>query len=83
MPRGQIRFPLVLLVCCARGAFGQPANDNCAQAITVSNGDTPFSTVGATTDGPAHAACGADMQVNQDIWFQYTATCSAPVSVLL
>jgi hypothetical protein len=71
----------VLLSCAA--VMAQPVNDNCAQAIPVVNGDTPFSTVGATTDGPAHATCGPDMQVNQDIWFQYTATCTGLVPVLL
>jgi hypothetical protein len=74
-----------MLVCCAGAAFGQPANDNCAQAIVVTNGDTAFSTVGATTDGPAHAACAAtgDDQVSPDVWFQYTATCGETVAVLL
>lgn len=48
--------------------LAQPANNNCADALPIFNGNTAFSTVGATTDGPA--ACPA----TQDIWYLYTAT---------
>lgn len=64
---------------------GGPANDDCANAIAVGNGSTAFDTTGATTDGPAHAAClffGND-QVGQDIWFCYTADCDGTATFSL
>ena len=48
-----------------------PANDNCADAIEVLEGDTAFSTVGATDDGPAD--CDADTG-HSDIWYHHTST---------
>lgn len=54
-------------------------NNLCKDRIVVTEGDTPFSTLGASTDGPPHAACEkgfADPQVNQDIWFNFTPTVS-------
>src|SRR5262249_31223796 len=55
-----------------------PANDLCANAAPLTNGSTPFTTVGASTDGPAEPQCslGADGQVNQDVWYVYTAQCT-------
>ncbi|MFN0134075.1 MAG: reprolysin-like metallopeptidase [Phycisphaerales bacterium] len=56
-----------------------PANNQCAAAITVTNGSTPFTTVAATTDGPAELLCNfccGDAQINQDVWYTYTATCT-------
>ncbi|MHC4428122.1 MAG: hypothetical protein ACYS0D_05900 [Planctomycetota bacterium] len=60
-----------------------PPNDACADAIAIGLGETAFSTLGATTDGPAHAACHAsnDSQVNQDVWFTYTADFSGQLVV--
>ncbi len=57
-------------------------NDACAAATPVFSGNTPFTTVGATTDGPAHAACNyfSNNQVGQDVWFQYHAECSGTVT---
>jgi hypothetical protein len=59
------------------------ANDACADALPIFAGATPFTTVGATTDGPAHAACNyfSNSQVGQDVWFRYQATCSGTVTV--
>src|SRR5438094_225937 len=60
---------------CGR-AFGQPANDNCAAAIDVTAGATPFSTVGATTDGPdepGSCVTGGYSQIGADVWFRYTS----------
>ncbi|MHC4698314.1 MAG: right-handed parallel beta-helix repeat-containing protein, partial [Planctomycetota bacterium] len=45
------------------------------------DGDTFFTTEGATTDGPAHAACQFDGQTYYDIWLDYTATHSGTVEV--
>jgi hypothetical protein len=61
-----------------------PANDPCSGAIAVGNGSTPFTTVGANTDGPTEPNCSfccGDPQVNQDVWYSYTATCTGTVTV--
>ncbi|MBL8880873.1 MAG: hypothetical protein JNG88_17300 [Phycisphaerales bacterium] len=55
-----------------------PANDMCANAISVSPGTLAFSTVNATTDGPVEpTACsfnGFD-DITNDVWYRYTAPC--------
>jgi hypothetical protein len=58
------------------GIAGAPVNDDCANALPVNGGNTPFSTIGATTDGLSHPECLSygDDNVNQDIWFTYTAS---------
>ncbi len=65
-------------------AGGGPANDDCEDAVPLEDGVTPFSTVGAITDGPAMTGdCikFGDPQVNQDIWYTYAATCTGTVTV--
>lgn len=76
-------------ITCASQAIalcggGPPANDLCANCMPVTNGDWPFTTIGATTDGPPlPATCneGFGLQFGQDVWFCYDATCSALVTV--
>lgn len=61
-----------------------PPNNNCANAIAVGNGNTSFSTVNATTDGPDEPSmCDffAYTQVGNDIWYRYTATCTGQARV--
>jgi subtilisin family serine protease len=53
-----------------------PANNACASAQTVAYGTTAFTTVGATTDGPA--AC---VTTGNDVWFRFTACVSGTVTV--
>lgn len=57
----------------------------CADAGPIFDGVTAFSTVGATTDGPAHPGSDCDQfgtsQVANDVWFEYTATCSGVLTV--
>jgi len=48
----------------------------CAAAPFIGNGSFPFTTVGATTDGPV--ACGG---AGNDIWYRYTASCTGTVTV--
>jgi hypothetical protein len=63
-------------------ALVPPANDDCAAALPISEGLTPFSTVDATTDGPAHpGACQFDGQTYEDIWFVYTPSCSGVATI--
>lgn len=55
-------------------------NDSCAGATLLSDGVTSFSTDNASTDGPGHpgSACdqGGTNTITNDIWFDYTASCS-------
>jgi hypothetical protein len=67
--------------------FDPPKNDNCADRLPIGEVcNLEFSTIGATTDGPAHVACEkgfGDPLVNQDIWYNYTASCDGDVVVSL
>jgi len=52
-------------------------NDDCADAIAIGLGDTTFSTIGATTDGPPlPPACdkGFGLALVNDIWYVFTGT---------
>ncbi|MHC5113429.1 MAG: DUF2341 domain-containing protein [Planctomycetota bacterium] len=54
---------------------GFVCNDDCSNAFIISDGDTPFSTVDATTDGPAlPGSCTPPLDMVNDVWFRYTAT---------
>jgi hypothetical protein len=78
---------VVILLFCYTGvvhAGTPPPNDDCASAISItSDGDTPFDTTFATTDGPADSLCdyAGYSQVNQDIWYSYTASCTGILTV--
>ncbi|MCH7720539.1 MAG: hypothetical protein IH988_06055 [Planctomycetes bacterium] len=74
----------VLAVSC--GDVGGPDNDDCADGINLSDGATAFSLVGATTDGPNPTdvpKCdeGFDLDLVNDIWYNYTASCTGTVTV--
>lgn len=61
-----------------------PANDNCDSPLPITNGVTPFSTAGASTDGPDEpGVCTkfSDTQVGSDIWYCYTATCNGDLMI--
>jgi cysteine-rich repeat protein len=55
-----------------------PRNDACADAIPIGDGSLTYSNVAATTDGPDEQACTffGRSQVESDIWYLYTATCT-------
>lgn len=60
------------------------ANNICANAISVSNCVTPFSTLIATTTGPdepEHCTFFGDGTIQNDIWFRYDATCSGALTI--
>ncbi|MCH8824601.1 MAG: hypothetical protein IH984_13955 [Planctomycetes bacterium] len=61
---------------CAPG--DEPANDDCADAIVIFEGDLSFSTLCATADGPDQLGtpCGQviDPGLNRDVWYNYIAT---------
>ncbi|MEX2218287.1 MAG: reprolysin-like metallopeptidase, partial [Phycisphaerales bacterium] len=63
-----------------------PPNNDCAAATVVRIGSFPFTTVGATTDGPPAPTCNfccGDPQVNQDVWFRFAAPCTGEVTASL
>ncbi|MFO0875184.1 MAG: hypothetical protein U0575_14605 [Phycisphaerales bacterium] len=64
---------------------GEPiANDECTSAIAVGLGTFPFTTVGATTSGPAlDPSCekGFGLAFVNDIWYSFTGTGSTTVSL--
>lgn len=69
----------LLLLLCVQYTFAQPANDNCADGDTVlMNIMVPFSTLGASTDGPFHpnSPCpsSASDSIFSDVWFVHVAT---------
>lgn len=61
------------------GGFPGPPNDECADAITVGEGTTSVSTVGATSSG-IDSALGCSTSggpvVDADIWYLHEATCT-------
>ena len=65
-------------------SLGQAANDACAAATPIAGyGVTPFTTVGATTDGLAAPAClffGVP-QIYNDVWYCWTASQTGIASV--
>ena len=76
----------LLLSCCLALAatfslFAQPANDNCADAISfVLDEVVTFTTVDATTDGVNHPGClGGNDSIPADIWYTFTPAATLPV----
>ncbi len=56
-----------------------PANDDCADAMVVSEGTTTFTTLDATGSGfddPLSCSTVAGPQVYADVWFEWTAGCT-------
>ena len=68
----------VAVLMAGRGSGGA---DDCNLAPPISDGLINFSTLGATTDGPAHPECQFDGQTYHDIWWQYTATCNGDLTL--
>lgn len=62
-----------------------PVNDDCSDAIDIAPGTHEFTTIAGTTDGPDQpgSLCDAfqESNINQDIWYTYTATCDGTASV--
>lgn len=71
---------------CQTVNTGAPANDNCENPMVITEGQTAFDNVGATTDGPVEPQeCNIfDYdQIGSDVWFVYTTTCVGDVVVSL
>ena len=58
-------------------------NDRCDDALPIFDGDTEFDNREATTDGPGHGGglCKFDGQTYQDLWYDYSATCTGELTV--
>ncbi|UCF42416.1 MAG: right-handed parallel beta-helix repeat-containing protein [Planctomycetota bacterium] len=59
------------------GPGGGSPGENCTEAGPINRGETAFSTIGSTTDGPS------DCATNQDIWYVYTADFTGNLKVSL
>ncbi|MCA9289540.1 MAG: hypothetical protein KDA25_00330 [Phycisphaerales bacterium] len=74
---------------CANAALANPLcdcfveenNDDCEDRFDIFDGQTGYSTIGATTDGLPHAVCMFDGQTYNDIWYNYVATCDGTLTV--
>jgi hypothetical protein len=61
-----------------------PENDDCADWILLYDGERSFSTLGATTDGPALNPSPPECaEVENDVWYRYVASCTGTVVVSL
>jgi hypothetical protein len=69
---------VILLFCYPAVVQAQPANDECSNAISISDNDTSFDSTGATNSAVPAASCGP---LESDIWYKYTATCDGFVFV--
>jgi hypothetical protein len=65
------------------GGVAPPANDDCANRSGIPLGITPFSTVGATTDGPTHTSCNfrGNNNITNDVWFNYPSACDGRLTI--
>ena len=63
-----------------------PSNDLCANTINKGAGSHPFTTIGATTDGPSEpGGCNfaGFSQIDNDIWFKYAPLCTGTATISL
>ncbi len=63
------------------GTLPPPSNNLCAGPVAITDGTTPFTTIGATTDGLPLICDGGSPAFDKDIWYTYIATCTAPVTI--
>ena len=74
----------VLTIGTGGGGPTPPENDDCSDAIDITDGQTPISTVAATTDGPtlpAECAKFGNAEIFNDVWYLYEATVDGSVVV--
>lgn len=75
---------LVELELLVRKDIDPPSNDDCFNAFPVATGNVSYSTLGGSTDGPNEpVACNVNgsTQIDSDIWFHHTATCTGDLNV--
>jgi len=71
---------------CSATCQNEPVNDCCSDAIAVGDETRPYGNVGATTDGPDEPTmCNffGRTNVESDIWYCYTASCTGTASASL
>jgi hypothetical protein len=67
----------ILTIGTGGGGPEPPSNDDCADAIAITDGLTGISTIGASTDGPTlpeECAKFGNPEIFNDVWFTYDAT---------
>lgn len=65
-------------------ALAQPANDDCGSPESIGGfGQFSFDTTGATTAGPSTSCGPFASDIQDDVWFCWTASESGPVSLSL
>ncbi len=60
------------------------SNDDCSSPLVIGNGVFPFDSSSATTDGvadPTNCEFSSSSQIEQDLWYVYTAQCDGDVTV--
>jgi hypothetical protein len=75
---------VTLVELSVRPGYAPPVNDACQSAEPVARGSVPFTTLGATTNGPELPVdCESDenRQMFNDVWYSWTASCSGEVTV--
>ena len=70
----------VILYCGFTASATTPTNDLCADAISVSLGDTPYSTVGASSSFP-EGLFSHNTYIGYDIWYSFEAPSSGTVTM--
>lgn len=74
---------IVALGATASASLAQPANDHCADAQLITDGDWTYDLTGADTDGPTCSAVAAiGGQDSHDVWFEYVATASGTMNAV-
>jgi cysteine-rich repeat protein len=72
---------------CSATCQNELPNDCCSDAISVTDGPRSYSNLGATTDGPDEPTMCVfefgNTNVDADIWYCYTATCTGTAIVSL
>src|ERR1051326_2736397 len=69
-----------MLLALSTTAHAQPANDACANAITITDGSVNGTTVNATNDGGG--TCGAS-GASPDVWYRYIAPLTGQMTASL
>jgi hypothetical protein len=65
------------------GGVAPPSNDDCAGRPGIGLGPNNFSNVGASTDGPNHAACNfaGSSAITGDLWWNFPSTFNGRLQV--
>lgn len=61
-----------------------PANDTCINRTPIGLGESNFTTIASTTDGPTHAGCnlGGDSHlIANDVWYSFNAPASGTLTI--